>query len=563
MESFCLIIGARDAPALRAGASAALQRVTPRAGAELVETSVDLPELGGAVVCVKPDAPEFRSLIDLHETDDCLAIVFGKMTGQAAPAKVVHDMAASGDERWTARARALDGVFAAVVVEHRKRTVVALTDVTGCRSLLWAERDGVLMLSPHVFGPLGTGLVPIAWDVCSVASSVCVDWSLGRAPLLERFRTLQAFETLTWACGTARVETATPIPFDDRIQRLDLPALAAQDAAIASAMIEATRSFAHDQDRISVSLTRGLDSRAALALLHAAGLKDRLHAQTNGSPGSLDVEGARRLAALCGVPHSRNEPPPPTSEDFLWNARLAAFITNGDANAKQALSKRVGLAHSGSVGGGGGEIYTGMYYPLFTPFGVVPDDPSRIAEIFMARGRKARWDALGAWTSPLRRSAQQRLTQALCSFRELGARGPDLVDLLYLWERYAHWGAVAYRRPWSHGWTPFATGAAVRGLFRYPRAAGKQANFDRDFGQRWVHWTPARCRARPGGYGRSHVRSRAAPVHDPGSIRLQAVLDARLQPLRVRVQQSHEPHRPDGFPGRTTVLRLRHRRQDR
>jgi hypothetical protein len=334
----------------------------------------------------------------------------------------------------------------------------------------------MLIISPHAVGLVGTGRVPVQWDLCSVAASTCIDWSVGRAPLLQGLRTLQAFETLRFTDGRARVDVAAPMPLDERIHALNLPALAAHDAAIADAMIDAARAFARDRDRITVSLTRGLDSRAVLAFLHAAGAKDKLQAQTVGQPGSLDVEGAIALAAICDVAHHRAEPPAASTEDFAWNTRLTAFLTNGDANAKQSLSKRPKLISSGSVSGGGGEIYTGMYYPLFAPFGVVPDDPKRVADIFMTRARKGRWDALGAWSSPLRRESQQRLEGALANFRQLGARGADLVDLLYLWERYAHWGAVGYRRPWSHGWTPFATSRAIRGFFRYPRAAGKYCN---------------------------------------------------------------------------------------
>jgi hypothetical protein len=476
MESFVLIVGGGDVPQLRGKAAAALRAVTPRAGAGLLEQAYDLPEVNGALVCVMPDAPDFRSLIDVHESDARLVVVFGKLTGEPRPARVIHDLAERSAD-WQAQARSLDGVFFAVVVDRRARSVVVLSDVIGCRAPLWQARDGVLLISPHALGMIGTGLVPLAWDACAIASSSCVDWSLGRAPLLEGLRTLQAFETLRWSDGAAHVDVASPIAFEDRIHRLNVAALAAQDGAMVEAMVRAASAFAREHDGpIAVSLTRGLDSRAVLGFLHAAGLGERLRAQTSGQPGSLDVEGAQRLAEICGVPHQRNEPPPASSDDFLWNTRLTAFLTNGDANAKQSLAKRPGLAQAGSVGGGGGEIYTGMYYPLFAPFGHVPDDPTRVADIFMTRARKGRWDALGAWSSPLRRAAQARLERSLTRFRDFGARGADLVDLLYLWERYAHWGAVTYRRPWSHGWTPFATGEAVRGLFRYPRAAGKHCN---------------------------------------------------------------------------------------
>jgi hypothetical protein len=476
MESFFLIVGAPDARSIHDRVATALHRITPRVGAELIEHRQLLPEISGAFVCVRPDSAELDSLLDSYASADCFVAVFGKLTGQINPARVIHDLATASGARWTERARELDGVFSAVVVDRRARTVTALTDIIGCRSLLWHQHDGVLVISPHALGLVATGRVPLQWDLCSVAASTCVDWSVGRAPLLQGVHTLQAFETLRWSDSRTRIDVAAPMPLDERIHALNFPALAAHDATIADAMIESARAFVRDRDRITISLTRGLDSRAVLAVLHAAGVRDRLQAQTVGQPGSLDVEGARALAEICGIPHHRAEPPAASTDDFIWNTRLNAFLTNGDANAKQSLTKRPQLAQAGSVSGGGGEIYTGMYYPLFVPFGVVPDDPARVADIFMSRARKGRWDALGAWSSPLRLESQQRLERALAGFRQLGARGPDLVDLLYLWERYAHWGAVGYRRPWSHGWTPFATARAVRGFFRYPRAAAKYCN---------------------------------------------------------------------------------------
>jgi hypothetical protein len=329
METFLLIVGAHDARAVCARASGALRQVIPRAGAELHEELYELPEVDGALLCLRPVAPEFRSLIDVHVDDDRAVVVFGKLTGQQRPARVVHELAASGRERSLERLRDLDGVFSTVVIDRRTRELTALTDVIGCRAPLWQERDGVLILSPHATSLVATGRVPLDWDACSVAASTCVDWSVGRVPLIKGVRTLQAFETLRWSERRARVNVATPFELGERIHRLDLRALAAHDEAVAAAMIDATRRFAQGREQITISLTRGLDSRAVLGLLHAAGAKDRLRTQTNGQPGSLDVEGASALAALCGVPHTRNEPPPPSSDDFIANARLTAFLTNG------------------------------------------------------------------------------------------------------------------------------------------------------------------------------------------------------------------------------------------
>lgn len=135
MESFVLIAGAHNAQVVQNRVAAVLQRITPRVGAGLVEQRQALPEVSGAFVCVKPDSPDLDSLLDSYSSADCFVAVFGKLTGQVNPARVIHDLATTGGTRWTERVRELDGVFSAVVVDRRTRAVTALTDIIGCRSL--------------------------------------------------------------------------------------------------------------------------------------------------------------------------------------------------------------------------------------------------------------------------------------------------------------------------------------------------------------------------------------------------------------------------------------------
>jgi hypothetical protein len=58
-----------------------------------------------------------------------------------------------------------------------------------------------------------------------------------------------------------------------------------------------------DGDRHVVPLSGGLDSRAILGALVAAGLRERIVAVTLGTPGTLDFEVGRRLARTAGVAH--------------------------------------------------------------------------------------------------------------------------------------------------------------------------------------------------------------------------------------------------------------------
>jgi hypothetical protein len=185
------------------------------------------------------------------------------------------------------------------------------------------------------------------------------------------------------------------------------------------------------------------------------------------------------LEAVCGVPHGRREPESTSDDDFGASARLYAFLSNGDCSAQRCLGKLPETVNRDMVGGCGGEVFTGFYYPLFLPLGSVPDDPATIAKVFMTRLRKGRWSALGAWDSSLQRGVRARLEQEIENYRDLGARRENLADLLYLWERYGHWGSIGHRLPWTDGWTPFLAAGAVRSLFRFPRSAGKYCDVHR------------------------------------------------------------------------------------
>jgi hypothetical protein len=478
-ESFLLFAGSSDSRRTVARVEKSLETLVPQSAEGVSKRVWLLDELNGGLVWVRPNAADREALLSVHDSPTHFVAVHGKLYGDGgSPAEAVHDRVVSKKDRWFPGVRAFDGSFTAIVVDRREKSVTTITDQIGCRALAWCENGRMLSVSPHAIALVGAGEVPLRWDLHSIASAVCIDWSIARRSFLSDINTLKPYEVLRWEEGKASINHSTSISFDSRIED-SAQARAQLNDAMVDTMVESTRHFSAEKARVDLLLTAGLDSRAVLGLLSAAGAKHLVRARTSGRAGSIDVEWARRLATVCEIPFDRMEPGRTSNDDFSASVRLHAFLSNGDSSAQRCLGKLPETANHDMVGGCGGEIFTGFYYPLFLPFGDVPDDPAGIAKIFMTRLRKGRWSALGAWDSPLQRGVRARLEQEIESYRDLGARRENLADLLYLWERYGQWGSIGHRLPWTDGWTPFLAAEAVRSLFRFPRSAGKHCDVHR------------------------------------------------------------------------------------
>src|SRR5690606_25598541 len=56
---------------------------------------------------------------------------------------------------------------------------------------------------------------------------------------------------------------------------------------------------------------------------------------------------------------------------------------------------------------------------------------------------------------------RQRLTDTLVQLSAISKNTYDLLDLFYLYERYALWGAFGERNSWGRRWTPFNNTKAI------------------------------------------------------------------------------------------------------
>jgi hypothetical protein len=145
------------------------------------------------------------------------------------------------------------------------------------------------------------------------------------------------------------------------------------------------------------------------------------------------------------------------------------------------------------AGGRGGEIFRGFFYPYLGATGAAPRAVEAIADR-LVRWRFRRLSALQFADPALRGLVVARLHQVLARYAGLSKNGHDSVDLLYLLERYARWGAASASLPWNRTWTPFESIGAIRAAFRLPAPIGKHCAIHpllvRRYLPRLAYWTP-------------------------------------------------------------------------
>lgn len=446
---------------------------TPSTGIGWEEGATALPECGGGWFWLAP-AGEGNTLVTATVGERHAVIAFGDVlagSGAGTADAVARAWAAGG----AAAVQDLDGCFSAVVVERARGTAYLVADGIGRRALrYYVGPEGVLVAAPHEVPLLATGHCPTSYDCASAASILAAGWSLGGASLLQHVRPCRSGEYVRWERGRADVRRAPAVDGAERISSRDAQrAGQVREQMIAEARAR-TRAFAAPHEAVHVDLTAGLDSRAALGLLLAEVGPARIIASCRGNPGSLDVEVARRLARAYGVRFHVVAPAPRGADEFLRQCDLLAFALNGDTNGVRAASPLVEAESSSAphVAGAGGEIFRGYYYPnpLFTRRPALS-----LADAARLLGKKVHPGGLPWRTAQHADAVAARFRGRVDELAAQAADGYDLLDLFYLRERFAVWGALQPRLTWvARFWSPFASSRLVKQAFTMPAPIGDQ-----------------------------------------------------------------------------------------
>ena len=451
-----------------------------------------LPEMRAAFVTLKPALDLSPSLIQYVSAPSAAVLVFGSQAGATDLADaVLREFVAGG----VAQVAQMTGSLSAVVIDRVQRRAWVTGTLLGHRSLFYYARDGRFMVSPHDLTLLATGRVPLMVDYASLSSMVACDWSLEGRSLLASVARCHPLEALCWDNDALTTQGVNSLNLNERLDVRDRTAINRQLDCVVEEVLASVRSHVQGASRVRCSLTAGMDSRAVLAAITGAAHNLPIHTSTSGGSSSEDVVVAKRLAALVGAHHERQEPTPPALEDFGGVLRLKAFFCSGDTSAKRAMTRLPGIDPSAELlaGGNGGEIYRGFFYQYFGATGTVPRDLEPIAARLLS-WRFRRLAQLPFADPAFNAEVNQRLLLALGRAGRCSADPYDILDLLYLFERYGRWGASQASQPWSRTWTPFESAAAIRAAFRLPAPMGRHCSVHALLIQRFLprraYWIP-------------------------------------------------------------------------
>jgi asparagine synthase (glutamine-hydrolysing) len=219
-----------------------------------------------------------------------------------------------------------DGAFCAVVSNPAAGVVQVISDRFGLRPLYWTVQDGRLLWSSNLGGFLGYPGFTARLDARAVDEFMTCGHVIGARTLFAGVELLEPATVLTFTVADAavtqarywewgRIRPVGPLRLDDAADELG------------RVLIHAIAERARPEERVAVSLSGGLDSRAILAATPPR--DEALPAVTFGRPACVDIAIARRVAALKGACH---EVVSITSDTWLAPRFAGVWWTDGQLN---------------------------------------------------------------------------------------------------------------------------------------------------------------------------------------------------------------------------------------
>jgi hypothetical protein len=379
----------------------------------------------------------------------------------------------------------IDGCYGTVLYDRVSKEAVLGGDAIGQRCLHYVLQDNLLLVSPHDILLAATGLIPITVDPISFAAIGLFGWSVGDASLIEAIRSAPPGGLVVLRKDASPY--LLPHPFFRACEQKR--GSVAEILAIRERIIEALRGYlarrlAH-APRILAELSAGFDSRASLALALSVVGRDRIDSISSGTPRSTDVRIGRKVARRIGIAHRGGLPAESSAEEYHGYVETMALETNGDANALVVMTKPVAPLVP-RLGGEGGEIFRGYYYPLSQAVDHAPATGAKMASAFWKRSKRSR---IGL-RPEIERGLKKRVAERAAWIAGLAASESDGLDLLYILERFAVWNKKVRRVSSTFNRLgPFCSRTAIRLFLTLPAPRGRHALLHQTLIQRYAFET--------------------------------------------------------------------------
>lgn len=491
---YCFLVGVstgRELLSRVTGSARITRQLMPEPGLAMAECVIALPEFHGGLFVIHPERPAHRPLLYQHVDERWASIVYGDVDG-AKHGDPAAEVLARWQRNGTQGVRQLEGCFGACIIDRGRREVHLTSDLIGCRSLRYWAEDDFLLVSTHDVALVATGLCSTELDEISACSAVCCDWSIGGKSMLKGVTVCSPHCQVQWHEAALKEVNRPPISFDTRVAEDDRRGRRAKSQELIELLRQRALARSDQEQRINLDLTAGADSRAVLAIMLSVYDPSKLQVLTTGRPEDLDARVAGSICRHYGLSHEVIEAPVPQTNDFIDNLSSLAFYLNGDTNGKRACREAYAYDVNApiAIGGGGGEIFRGYYYP---PGNMVAKCDARDAARYMSERRFGRLGKLTGVAQEARRAVAQRVRNQFELYATWTPEPWDWFDLFYLYERFARW-ALANRRAFQPPkYYLFDGPALVKSVYQLPSPIGKHCHLHQAVVRElssYLYWLP-------------------------------------------------------------------------
>ena len=354
--------------------------------------------------------------------------------------------------------RSITGVTAAIAWDARRVRIV--NNPAGPATLYVAQGDGVTAYATHaVAAALIAGIEPRV-DEAAVAEFVALDFVGGDRTLVEGVRVVPPASVVE-ADGIRSYWS----PADRWVKVRDAYAHTTQ--TLLATLSERTRG-----GKVGLALTAGLDSTVGAMALAEIGAKPL--AFTWGAPEWPDARGAAATAARLGFDHEVLGVR--TLDDDVCLAELDREVRWTDGvTALSAAERHWPDACETLAVGMGGETGRAFYYDAWSALLVPKPSREELARRLGVRGRLR--GASDETVAALEQTVDGWIEEAIAT----GARGWDVLDVLYAEQRVRRWGRSQIPPLTQNLVLLFTPAEIARGLFSLPLRERIRDGFHRRF----------------------------------------------------------------------------------
>jgi asparagine synthase (glutamine-hydrolysing) len=195
----------------------------------------------------------------------------------------------------------IDGIYAAVIYDPRNQRVHLLCDRYGLRHLFWTIDGGQLAWASELKGFLGLPGFSPKIDRNALEDFLKVGHMRGNRTWFDKVQLLPAATTLTWDLRSQTVHEKRYWRWDDVSQFSGKVNETEILEELGDLFIAAVQKRCNHDERVGLTLSGGLDSRAILAAMPDNG--NRIQAATFGKEGCDDIVLASAASKVKGAAH--------------------------------------------------------------------------------------------------------------------------------------------------------------------------------------------------------------------------------------------------------------------